>query len=217
MKLLFDCDGTILDSMHIWLEPIGKLLDDYNFKLTTEQKGQIEALTFIDTVRWLNKNVCPERSEEDIINYFSDTITDAYKNSLMPKVGAEKTLRKLKAEGYDMCICSSTDRVHLENALKRLDLFDLFDFIQTPDTIGYKKNQIEYWQDALDKYQIKAEEAVLFDDALYAIKTAKKPGIKIVGIKDFPHNKNEWEEIKKESDIVLDNIKDLDMEKIKNL
>ena len=217
MKLLFDCDGTILDSMHIWLEPIGKLLDHYNFKLTTEQKGQIEALSFLDTIRWLNKNVCPEKSEEDLINYFSDTISKAYKNSLMPKIGACEILKKLKNDGYDMCICSSTDKVHLENALNRLDLFNSFDFIQTPDSIGFKKNENGYWQNALDKYNIEAKDAVLFDDALYAIKAAKKLGIKTVGIKDFPYNQNEWEEIKKEADIILDNIKDIDMEKIKNL
>ena len=116
-----------------------------------------------------------------------------------------------------MCICSSTDKVHLENALNRLDLFNLFDFIQTPDSIGFKKNENGYWQNALDKYNIKAKDAVLFDDALYAIKAAKKLGIKTVGIKDFPYNQNEWEEIKKEADIILDNIKDIDMEKIKNL
>ena len=46
MKLFFDCDGTILDSMHIWLEPIAKLLKEYDYKLTTEEKGK----SFMPTV-----------------------------------------------------------------------------------------------------------------------------------------------------------------------
>lgn len=216
MKLLFDCDGTILDSMHIWIKPITRLLKEYNYKLSTKEKGDIEALSFMGTIKWLNENVCKDKSEEEVVKYFSDTIADGYKNYLMPKKGAEKILRDLKIKGYDMCICSSTDKVHLENALKRLDLIDLFDFILTPD-IGYKKNQDEYWQKALDYYKIDGKDAILFDDALYAIKASKKSGIKTVGIKDFPYNENEWKEIKKESNMVLDGIKDIDIEKIKNL
>ncbi|MDU7164249.1 MAG: HAD family hydrolase [Anaerococcus vaginalis] len=217
MKLLFDCDGTILDSMYIWFEPINRLLDEYNYKLTTKDKGEIEALAFSDTIKWLNKNVCTDKSEEEVLNYFSKTIYDAYKNYLLPKKGAGEILKKLKNDGYDMCICSSTDKFHLKNALKRLSLFDLFDFILTPDKFPYKKSEDEYWQKALDNYKVDAKDAVLFDDALYAIKAAKKVGIKTVGIKDFPYNEKEWEEIKKQADLVIDNIKDIDMEKIKNL
>ena len=217
MKLFFDCDGTILDSMHIWLEPIAKLLKEYDYKLTTEEKGKIEALSFLDTVKWLKENVCKDKSEKEVLDYFSSTITDAYKNHLLAKDGAVEILQKLKNDGYDMCICSSTDKIHLENALTRLGIIDLFDFILTPDKFPYKKSDKEYWQKALDNYKIEAKDAVLFDDALYAVKSAKKLGIKTVGIKDFPYNKNEWEKIKKEADMVIDNIKDIDMEKIKNL
>lgn len=217
MKLLFDCDGTILDSMHIWLEPINRLLKEYNYNLTTKEKGQMEALPFTDTIKWLNENVCTDKSEKEVFDYFSKTIEDAYKNHLLPKEGAVEILKNLKNQGYDMCICSSTDKFHLVNALKRLDLIELFDFILTPDKFPYKKSDNGYWQKALDYYKIEANDAVLFDDALYAVKAAKKVGIKTVGIKDFPYNKNEWEEIKKEADMVIDNIKDIDMEKIKNL
>lgn len=217
MKLLFDCDGTILDSMHIWLEPIVRLLKEYNYNITTEEKGQIEALPFAGTIKWLQENVCTDKSEEEVYNYFSKTIEDAYKNELLPKDGAVEILKKLKNDGYDMCICSSTDKIHLENALRRLGIIDLFDFILTPDKFPYKKSDKEYWQKALDNYKIEAKDAVLFDDALYAVKSAKKLGIKTVGIKDFPYNKNEWDKIKKEADMVIDNIKDIDMEKIKNL
>lgn len=216
-KLLFDCDGTILDSMHIWISPINKLLDEYNYKVTKEEKGEIESMTFIGTVRWLNKNVCTDKSEDEVIAYFSHTVEDGYKNSLMPKDNTVAYLKDLKKKGYDMCICSSTDYRHLENALNRLDLIDLFDFIHTPDKSGFKKSESEYWQYALDKYGVGPSEAVLFDDALYAVKAAGNVGIKTVGIKDFPYNENEWEDIKKVSDIYVDNISEVDDIKIENL
>lgn len=216
-KLLFDCDGTILDSMHIWITPISKLLDEYNYEVTKEEKGEFEALDFLGTVRWLNKNVCTDKTEKEVIDYFSNTIENGYKNDLMPKDKTVDYLKDLKKKGYDMCICSSTDYKHLENALKRLDIIDLFDFIHTPDKSGYKKSESDYWQYALDQYGVKADEAILYDDALYAVKAAGNIGIKTVGVKDFPYNENEWEDIKEASDIYVDNISDLDEEKIENL
>lgn len=217
MKLLFDCDGTILDSMYIWFEPVNRLLKEYNYNLTTEEKGYFEALPFKESIKWLKENVCTDKSENEVYDYFSKTIEYAYKNELLPKKGAVEILKKLKNDGYDMCICSSTDKFHLENVLTRLGLIDSFDFILTPDKFSYKKNEDQYWQKALDNYKVNAKDAVLFDDALYAIKAAKKVGIKTVGIKDFPYNEKEWEEIKKQADLVIDNIKDIDIEKIKNL
>ena len=47
-KLIFDVDGTILDSMHIWIEPQNKLFSKYGFTLedlSKEEKGRIEALS----------------------------------------------------------------------------------------------------------------------------------------------------------------------------
>lgn len=108
-KLLFDCDGTILDSMHIWITPISKLLDEYNYEVTKEEKGEFEALDFLATVRWLNINVCTDKTEKEIIEYFSNTIENGYKNDLIPKKKTVDYLKKLKDKGYDMCICSSTD------------------------------------------------------------------------------------------------------------
>ncbi|MDD7352352.1 MAG: hydrolase, partial [Peptoniphilaceae bacterium] len=49
---------------------------------------------------------------------------------------------------------------------------------------------------------------------LYALKAAKKEGIKTVGIKDFPYNKREWDDIQKEADIVLDKASDIDIKSI---
>ena len=51
---------------------------------------------------------------------------------------------------------------------------------------------------------------ILFDDAGYALEAAKKAGIKTCGIKDFPWNENEWDEIKEIADYAVDCIGNFD-------
>lgn len=213
--LIFDIDGTILDSMHIWTKPLKDIFKKYGYdlnELPKEKKGQIEALPFYDMCEFLSKNIAKDMTKDEVIGYFEQTIENAYANDLLPKDGAVDFLRALKEKSYTLSVASSTDYQYLEKALKRLGAFDLFDFLATPDTTGYNKSEKNFWEYSIKKHGKSPENLILFDDALYAIKAAKNSGIKTVGIKDFPWNKKEWDYIKKEADSYLNNISDFEIE-----
>lgn len=214
MKLLFDCDGTLLDSMHIWVEPINKIFNKYGYSfegLEKKEKGIIEALPLSGMVTYIAKNIAKDMTEEEINNYFLQIVEDGYKNHLMPKDGVLEKLREFYDHDIEMGIASSTDSKYLKLAFKRLGIDHYFTYYNTPDLLNSKKSDAKFWQSAIDNFKIDPEEIMLFDDALYAIKAAKKSGIKTCGVRDFPYNKNEWEDIKKFSDIYLEGIWDFDL------
>lgn len=217
MKLLFDCDGTILDSMHIWVEPMNQIFEKYGFSfknLEKEEKGKIEALSLSDMIRYISENIATDMSEEEVHSYFNEIIEDGYKNHLMPKTGALEALTKLHNAGYEMAIASSTDSAYLKMAFERLNIDHYFSFYTTPDTTNSKKSDSDYWQYAIDKFNVPANQIILYDDALYAIKAANKKGIKTCGLKDFPYNENEWEDIKKSATFTLKSIADIDLDNL---
>lgn len=214
MKLLFDCDGTLLDSMHIWVEPINKIFNKYGYSfegLEKKEKGVIEALPLSGMVTYIAKNIAEDMTEEEINNYFLEIVEDGYKNHLMPKDGVLEKLKEFYDHDIEMGIASSTDFKYLKLAFKRLGIDHYFTYYNTPDLLNSKKSDAKFWQSAIDNFKIDPEEIMLFDDALYAIKAAKKSGIKTCGVRDFPYNKNEWEDIKKFSDIYLEGIWDFDL------
>lgn len=214
MKLLFDCDGTLLDSMHIWVEPINKIFNKYGYSfegLEKQEKGIIEALPLSGMVTYIAKNIAKDMTEEEINNYFLEIVEDGYKNHIMPKNGVLEKLKEFYDYDIEMGIASSTDFKYLKLAFKRLGIDHYFTYYNTPDLLNFKKSDEKFWQSAIDNFKINPEEILLFDDALYAIKAAKKSGIKTCGVRDFPYNKNEWEDIKKFSDIYLEGIWDFDI------
>lgn len=214
MKLLFDCDGTLLDSMHIWVEPINKIFNKYGYSfegLEKKEKGIIEALPLSGMVTYIAKNIAKDMTEEEINNYFSQIVEDGYENHLMPKNGVLEKLKEFYDHDIEMGIASSTDFKYLKLAFKRLGIDHYFTYYNTPDLLNFKKSDEKFWQSAIDNFKIDPEEIMLFDDALYAIKAANKSGIKTCGVRDFPYNKNEWEDIKKFSDIYLEGIWDFDL------
>ena len=169
MKLLFDCDGTILDSMHIWVEPINRVFEKYGFRLDTlskEEKGKIEALPLDGMCEFIANELATDMTKEEVRQYFDEIIQDGYKNSLMPKDGALKKLEELYEKGYEMAIASSTDSMYLKLAFERLNIDKYFSFLTTPDLTDYKKSDKEYWQYAIDELGVDADEVILYDDAL---------------------------------------------------
>lgn len=217
MKLLFDCDGTILDSMHIWVDPINEVFEKYGFRLDTlpkEEKGKIEALPFDGMCKFIADELAKDMTKAEVRDYFDEIIYDGYKNSLMPKSGVIEKLEELHKKGYEMAIASSTDSIYLKLAFERLNIDQYFSFLTTPDITNLKKSDKEYWQYAIEKLGVDASEIILYDDALYAIKVAKDVGINTCGVKDFPYNENEWEDIKENATMYLDGIWQIDVDNL---
>ncbi|MBP2016099.1 HAD family hydrolase [Anaerococcus degeneri] len=213
-KLIFDVDGTILDSMHIWIEPQNRLFSKYGFTLEDlkkEEKGKIEALSVEAMCQYIVDEIAKDMTFDQVRQYFEDVIYDAYKDNLMPKPGNLEILKKLKDLGFSMSVASSTPYTYLEMALKRLGIYDYFDFFATPELLDMKKSDPAFWQYSITKHGAKPSDCVLFDDALYAIKAAKKEGIMTVGLEDFPWNEKEWEYIKEKADLTLPTIADMDI------
>lgn len=213
-KLIFDVDGTILDSMHIWIEPQNRLFSKYGFTLEDlkeEEKGKIEALSVEAMCQYIVDEIAKDMTFDQVRQYFEDVIYDAYKDNLMPKPGNLEILKKLKDLGFSMSVASSTPYTYLEMALKRLGIYDYFDFFATPELLDMKKSDPAFWQYSIKKHGAKPSDCVLFDDALYAIKAAKKEGIMTVGLEDFPWNEKEWEYIKEKADLTLPTIADMDI------
>lgn len=213
-KLLFDVDGTILDSMETWTIPQNKILKKYGYSidtLTLDQKASIESLPYKKMCKYLADNIAVDMTHEEVLSYFSDIIDKSYEKELLAYEGSIDFLKKLNKKGFSMSIASSTPYYLIESAFKRLQIFDYFDFYATPDKLGSKKSEHKYWRTIIEKYKVRPEDCVLIDDALYAIKAAKKEGVKTIGIKDFPWNEKEWLEIEEEADFVYDSIADIDL------
>lgn len=217
MKLLFDVDGTILDSMHIWTEPINRVFNKYGFSLedlSKEEKGKLEALPYGAMCEYIASNIAKDMTADEVRDYFNEIIEDGYRNSLMPKDGALKILEELYDEGFEMAVASSTDSMYLKLAFERLNIGHYFSFYTTPDLTNFKKSDKDYWQYAIDQFGVDPSEIILYDDALYAIKAAGKEGINTCGIKDFPYNENEWEHIKELANFTLDGIGFIDKDNL---
>ena len=146
MKLLFDCDGTFIDSMGIWLASMKDLI-----KESSSDIQDIDSLSYEECIDYIWENLVTGMDENEISSYFDKLLEEGYKTTIPAKNGAIETVKSLKSLGYEMLVATSNSYYLLDLVLKRLDIFDYFDEYFTPDTTGFKKGQDEFWTYISDK------------------------------------------------------------------
>lgn len=199
---IFDVDGTILDSMSIWMDA-GKLyLESLGIK-TDENIGEVMfEMTMEQGAKYLQDNYNVELSIEEICQGINDRVFEFYEKEAPEKEGIREVLEKARNSGISMTIATSTDRPMIEAALKRLALIDYFQEIFTTTEVGKGKDSPDIFNKAMLAMNTSPENTWLFDDAAYSLATAKKMGINTVGVYDV-HSDGRQDEVKKFSDVYI--------------
>jgi HAD superfamily hydrolase (TIGR01509 family) len=188
---IFDMDGTLLDSMVIW----DTVAVDYlrGFGITPND-------TIYEAVRSMSiQQVCEHfcsvygiaLSQEQIAVGINAMVEDFYFNRAPLKPGVLEALDCLKARGVAMCVATATDRYLVEAALRRTGIFPYFGRIFTCTEVGSGKDVPDIFLQALEFLGTSLRETVVFEDALYAIKTAKAAGFNVVALFDRSAENNQ--------------------------
>lgn len=211
-SLIFDVDGTILDSMPMWLELENNLLSKYGYTMETidkDIKDKIESLSIKGMSKYIAETIAIDMTYNEVYEYFQRSIDYKYSNEIEAKFGTIEKIKALYRKGYQMAVASSSSSECIINAFKRLGIHECFTIYATADNTGLRKSTDEFWINIVDKLSVDVSEVILYDDALYALEQAKKLGIEVVGIKDFPWNESDWERIEEVSSYTLDGIHDI--------
>lgn len=208
---LFDCDGTMLDSMPMWTNLSMDVMADYGIDLPREVERQTASMSHLDAARFYADKYFNGQHVEDLQKTFSDHLYRSYHEELQLKPGVHDLLDKLHARGIPMAVASSTDESLLLDCFDRLDLRGYFQFIQTVDNCGYSKDSDGYFETAAKAFGLPPQEIVLFDDALYAIERAKRCGLVTVAVEDAD-NADQMDLIKAAGDYFISNANEVDLE-----
>lgn len=198
---IFDMDGTLLDSMYYWNNLAEIFVKSLGVEVKEPMPKYIEGKTYRETIVENVRKYFPDMSYEDIIEGCFEHIKVLYRTEIQPKKGAVEFLQKLQSMGVRICMATATDKEFLIPALERLDMMKYFERITTCSEVGIGKSDPLIFRDCLEFLGTEKEYTYIFEDALYAIKTAKADNFKVCGIYD--ENEKEQDEIKALSDIYV--------------
>lgn len=187
MKLkcvIFDFDGTLFDSMFIW-DNVGEIyLRSLEKEPKPSMREDVRALSLYQSACYFKQEYDLSLSAEEIMRGINQTIEHFYIHEVLPKPGVADFLKRMNKDGISMCIATASDRYQIEAALSRCGMEHYFEAIFTCSEVGHGKDEPVIFQKAMEHFSADRNSAIVFEDAIHAIQTAKADGFTVVAVFD---------------------------------
>ncbi len=151
-------------------------------EIPSDYAKAITALGLEESAKYTKKTYNLPDSEESIINEWMNDVKKAYIETVPLKANVGLFLEYLKDESIPIAVATANTKECYEPCLKRLGIYDKFDFIYDVKNIKGGKNSPQVFLSCSDRYGIDPSEILVFEDSLVALKTAKDSGFKTCAV-----------------------------------
>lgn len=186
---IFDCDGTLVDSMGMWAEATGWVFTNYGGEMPDGFFERVESLSLADMCAICHDEFGYGASTEEVYEAVCAHVRDCYAHEISAFPGAREFLGELKAAGIHMIIASSTPVRELRVGLEAHDMLGFFDdLVSTEDVGGRDKEFPDVYLEACRRLGLDAGDASVrdqvwvFEDAPFGVQTTHKAGFRVVGL-----------------------------------
>lgn len=195
---LFDFDGTLVDSMPVYVSVMLGILDENSIEYGDDIVKIITPLGLKGTANYMI-NLGLHMTEEELIEEMGRKMLTHYVNTIPAKNNVCDVLRELKDKGAHLNVLTASPHITLDPCLKRIGIYDLFDNVWSCDDFKTTKADPEIYKMAAEKIGREVSDILFLDDNYNADKTAKKAGMNVCGVYD-ESSKDGVEEIKSVTD-----------------
>ena len=183
---IFDCDGTLLDSMGMWITIYPELVARYGIRMAPEDFAATEHLALPEEMAYYHDKLGIGQSAEALLQELRFMIREKYacEHELCP--GVRAFLDEARAAGIPLGIATSTDADLVELALRRLGVLDFFSTLTTTDEAGASKERPDVYNLALERLAPGADpdDTWVFEDAMFGLRAARGAGYHTFGVYD---------------------------------
>ena len=213
--VIFDLDGTLIDSMWVWDQIDMEYLNEKNLDVPENLADEIGHLSFNQVAVYFKERFKLEDSLDEIKKRWSDMAYYHYSTDIKLKEGVVEFLQYLKKSNIKIGLATSNSHALLEVVLKNNNIYNYFNAITITDEVSVGKHEPDVYLLAAKKLGVSPNECLVFEDIAQAIKGAKKAGMKVVGVADS-RSLNDRDEIISLTDKFITNFNEIIPEKILN-
>ena len=181
---IFDMDGTLVDSMPYWHRLGAEYLVSQGIAPPHDLSARLETMTLMEAADYFISELGVVFGKEDIMRQLNDMIEGHYRRDIPLKPHAKAYLQALHEQGVRMCVATASSEELCQSCFARLGILPYFARIYSCETLGIGKHSPQIFLQAARDFGAAPLQIAVYEDALYAAKTAKQAGFYVVGVYD---------------------------------
>lgn len=179
---IFDFDGTIALTGHIWHQVDRLFLERRGLTWTPEYAVQLAALGFADGAVYTIETYGINETPEAICDEWTELSQQLYAEQVVLRDGVEPYLRALRNAGVRVALATTNNAQVLGTLKPRVDVDELFDACVYGPEVAHNKNHPDIYFEAARRLGVAPERTVVFEDIIPALKSARKAGMTTCGV-----------------------------------
>ena len=194
--VIFDLDGTLIDSTSVWVKVDTSFFGRRNMEIPKNYVDEIAHIGLYDAAVFTKNKYHITDSIESIIEEWKELAKNEYLYNIPLKNNVIEFLTKLKESNVKIALATASDKNLYIPCLKRLKIYDFFNYIADVDIVGAGKDDVKLYNHVASILNVKPEKTAVFEDIAINLKTAYENNYIAIGVYDEHSTKEDELKIK---------------------
>lgn len=205
--LIFDLDGTLLDSMTLWNKVDIEFLSKRGYQVTPDYTDVVKRVSIDQAALYTKERFNLIESVQDIKDEWNNMVFEAYSNEIKVFDGVYDYIKKAHEMGFIIASATALSRINAEAALKSNRIYDYFSCLITLEDLGdnIDKSTPDIYLKVANMIKTPPERCIVYEDVKAAIDGAKLGKFNVTAVYDKigAGAGSDWESMCNEADFVI--------------
>lgn len=225
--IIFDMDGTLIDSVGVWnkvdielIKELGCKEELNENKVQQQRDNKLRKFSktenpYITYCQFLGTKYGSNLNGEETFQKRYAIAQNYLRNEIDYKENVPEFLKLLKEKNYTLIIVSTTRRKNMEiycnenvNIINKANIKEYFSAVYTREDAKEIKPNPEIYLRVLEEFKVSKEQCLIFEDSLIGIDAANNAGIEVVVMYD-KYSDLERDEINKKATYSFNNYREV--------
>ncbi len=183
--VIFDVDGLMIDTESVWKNAFDKAGDKYGISNLGDTLFPSLIGKRLEDEQELLDRLLPSDIQDKLLNEWRQIGLGSLEREVPVKPGLYEMLDYLEQHHIKMAVATTTRRDLTEQRLKKIRVYDRFDYVLCGDEVTKRKPDPEIYLSVLKRMDTDARNALVLEDSVVGVEAAYRAGIDCIQVPDL--------------------------------